>query len=213
MKIENLNVQYNGKVIFSNFNLEIAEGEITCILGNSGVGKTTLIHHIAKKAQQENKKVAIAFQEPRLFDHLTVLENLKLIGYGEKETHRVLEKIGLDKKVHSYPNQLSGGEKQRVNFARAFLSDCDILLLDEPFFSLDVKLKINLIKLLIEEKLQKTIVFVTHDIDEALMLSNRIILLKEGKIALDYTVDKDIQNREYGKLTKEREILLNAQLV
>ena len=65
---------------------------------------------------------------------------------------------------------------------------------------------------IIEEKLGKTIVFVTHDIEEALMLSNRIILLKEGEIALDYTVDKDIQNREYGKLIKEREILLNAQL-
>ena len=212
MKIENLSVQYGDRVIFSNFDLEIADGEITCILGNSGVGKTTLIHHITTKAQQGDKKVAVAFQEPRLFDHLTVLENLKLIGYGEKEIVQVLEKLGLEKKIYSYPNQLSGGEKQRVNFARAFLSEADLLLLDEPFFSLDVKLKLRLIKLLIEEKSQKTIVFVTHDIDEALMLSNRIILLKEGKIALDFTVNKDPQSREYGKLTKEREILLNAQL-
>ena len=213
MKIENFNVQYGNRVIFSNFNLELLEGEVTCILGSSGVGKTTLIHHIALNAQQENKKVAVAFQEPRLFEHLTVFENLKLIGYNEKEIVCVLEKLGLEKNVHSYPNKLSGGEKQRVNFARAFLSDCEILLLDEPFFSLDVKLKLRLIKLLIEEKPKKTIIFVTHDIDEALMLSNRIILLKEGKIALDYTVEKDIQNREYGKMTKEREILLNAQLL
>lgn len=212
MKIENLSVQYGDRVVFSNFDLEIADGEVTCILGNSGVGKTTLIHHITAKAQQEDKKVAVAFQEPRLFDHLTVLENLKLIGYSEKEIVQVLEKIGLEKKIYSYPNHLSGGEKQRVNFARAFLSEADLVLLDEPFFSLDVKLKIRLIKLLIAEKPQKTIIFVTHDIDEALMLSNRIILLKDGEIALDYTVDKDIQKREYGKLTKEREILLNAQL-
>lgn len=212
MKIENLSVQYGDRVVFSNFHLEIADGEITCILGNSGVGKTTLIHHISTKAQQGDKKIAVAFQDPRLFDHLTVLENLKLIGYGEKEIVQVLEKLGLEKKIYSYPNQLSGGEKQRVNFARAFLSEADLLLLDEPFFSLDVKLKLRLIKLLIEEKSQKTIVFVTHDIDEALMLSNRIILLKEGKIALDFTVNKDLQSREYGKLTKEREILLNAQL-
>lgn len=213
MKIENLSVQYDSKVIFSNFNLEIADGEVTCILGNSGVGKTTLINHIASKAQQENKKVAVAFQEPRLFEHLTVFENLKLIGYAEKEIVNVLKKLGLENNVYSYPNKLSGGEKQRVNFARAFLSECDLLLLDEPFFSLDVKLKIRLIKLLIAEKKQTTIVFVTHDIDEALMLSHRIILLKDGEIALDYTVDKDIQSREYGKSTKEREILLNAQLV
>ena len=213
MKIENLNVQYGNKVIFSNFNLEISEGEVTCILGSSGVGKTTLIDHIASKTQQENKRVAVAFQEPRLFEHLTVLENLKLIGYNEKEIADVLEKIGLEKNVHSYPNKLSGGEKQRVNFARAFLSDCDILLLDEPFFSLDVKLKLRLITLLIKEKSNKTIVFVTHDIDEALMLSNRIILLKDGEIALDYPVKKDVEDRQYGKMTKEREILLNAQLI
>lgn len=211
MKIENFSVKYDDRVVFSNFNLEISHGEITCILGNSGVGKTTLIHHIAQKAQKENKKVAVAFQEPRLFDHLTILENLKLIGYSDKEIHGVLEKIGLDKKVASYPNQLSGGEKQRVNFARAFLSDSNLLLLDEPFFSLDVKLKIRLMKLLIKEKLGKTIVFVTHDIDEALMLSHRIILLKDGAIALDLAVDTDIKNRAYGKLNKEREILLNAQ--
>lgn len=212
MKIENLSVQYGDRVVFSNFDLEIADGEVTCILGNSGVGKTTLIHHITAKAQQEDKKVAVAFQEPRLFDHLTVLENLKLIGYNEKEIVQVLEKIGLEKKIYSYPNRLSGGEKQRVNFARAFLSEADLVLLDEPFFSLDVKLKIRLIKLLIAEKPQKTIVFVTHDIDEALMLSNRIILLKDGEIALDFIVDKELESREYGKLTKEREILLNAQL-
>ncbi len=213
MKIENLNVEYGNKVIFSNFNLEISEGEVTCILGNSGVGKTTLTRHIAAKAQRENKKVAVAFQEPRLFEHLTVLENLKLIGYGEKEIFTVLEKIGLENNAHSYPNHLSGGEKQRVNFARAFLSEAELLLLDEPFFSLDVKLKLRLINLLMQEKSGKTIVFVTHDIDEALMLSNRIILLKEGKIALDYAVNKASYDREYGKMNKEREILLNAQLI
>lgn len=213
MKIENLSVQYGDKAVFSNFNLEISEGEVTCVLGNSGVGKTTLLKHIASKAQRENEKVAVAFQEPRLFEHLTVLENLKLIGYNEKEIVRVLEKIGLDKNLHSYPNQLSGGERQRVNFARAFLSEAELLLLDEPFFSLDLKLKIRLIKLLIEEKAKKTIVFVTHDIDEALMLSDRILLLKEGEIALDLTVETGVKNREYGKLTKEREILLNAQLL
>ena len=213
MKIENLNVSYDNRIIFSQFNLDILDDEVTCILGNSGVGKTTLLRHITSKAQQENKKVAIAFQEPRLFSHLTVFENLKLIGYGEKEIVSVLEKIGLENHVHAYPNKLSGGEKQRVNFARAFLSECDLLLLDEPFFSLDVKLKIRLIKLLKEEKAQKTIVFVTHDIDEALMISDRIVLLKDGAIALDYRLDNDNKPKEYGKSTKEREILLNAQLI
>ena len=173
MKIENLNVEYDNRIIFSAFNLDILDGEVTCMLGSSGVGKTTLLQHITSKAQQENKNVAIAFQEPRLLKHLTVFENLKLIGYDEKDIVNVLEKIGLEKHIHAYPNHLSGGEKQRVNFARAFLSESDILLLDEPFFSLDVKLKIRLIKLLQEEKAQKTIVFVTHDVEEMCELAEQ----------------------------------------
>ncbi len=213
MKIENLTVKYGSKVVFSNFNLDIIDGEITCILGNSGVGKTTLIDYIVSKSIEEDKKVSIAFQEPRLFEHLTVYENLSLLGRCEKEISSVLEKLGIGKNAYSYPNKLSGGERQRVNLARALLSDSDILLLDEPFFSLDVKLKISLIKLLLEEKQGKTIVFVTHDIDEALMLSNRIILIKNGEIALDFAVTEPLKNREYGKLYKEREALLNAQLV
>lgn len=212
MKIENLTIKYKDNVVFSNFNLDVSEGEITCILGNSGVGKTTLIEYISKQAKAEGKKVSIAFQEPRLFEHLTVYENLSLLGYSKSEIIDVLEKIGMAKYINSYPNKLSGGERQRVNLSRALLGDSDILLLDEPFFSLHVKLKITLINLLVKEKLGKTIIFVTHDIDEALMLSNRIILLKNGEIALDYIVEKDIKNREYGKLNKEREDLINAQL-
>ena len=212
MKIENFSVNYKDKVVFSNFNIDIVDGEVTCILGNSGVGKTTLLNHIANKMQSENKKVAVVFQEPRLFPHLTVYENLKLIGYSEEDIVRVLQKLELDKNINSYPNKLSGGEKQRVNIARALLSDSDVLLLDEPFFSLDVKLKINIIKFILEEKLSKTIVFVTHDVEEALIFSHRVILLKDGKISLDLKLDSDIKNREFGKQQKEREVIFNAQL-
>ena len=212
MKIENLSVKHQNKVIFSNFNLKIIDGKVTCILGNSGVGKTTLINHIASIIKNQNEKVAFAFQEARLFNHLTVLENLKLIGYSEDEIICLLEEIGLKDKLHSYPLTLSGGEKQRVNFARAFLSDSNYLLLDEPFFSLDIKLKITLINLIITKKTGKTIIFVTHDIDEALMLSDRIILLKNGEICFDYNVDIPLINRKYGKQEKERELLIQAQL-
>lgn len=212
MKIENFSLSYGDKVVFNNFNIDILEGEITCILGNSGVGKTSLVNHIASAYKLEGKKVSVAFQEPRLFEHLTVFENLKLIGYKDSDIFSVLSKVGLREKASSYPNKLSGGERQRVNFARAFLGEQDLLILDEPFFSIDIKLKLSLIKLLISEKLGKTIIFVTHDIDEALMLSNRIIMLKEGEIALDTRVSEDINLREYGKLESEREIILKAQL-
>ena len=212
MKIENFSLSYGDKVVFNNFNIDILEGEITCLLGNSGVGKTSLVNHIASAYKLEGKKVSVAFQEPRLFEHLTVFENLKLIGYKDSDIFSVLSKVGLSEKASSYPNKLSGGESQRVNFARAILGEQDLLILDEPFFSLDIKLKLSLIKLLISEKLGKTIIFVTHDIDEALMLSNRIIMLKEGEIALDTRVSEDINLREYGKLESEREIILKAQL-
>ena len=213
MKIQSLNVAYNNKVVFNNFNLEIVDGQITCILGSSGVGKTTLINHIVSLAKSQGVKVAVAFQQPRLIEHLTVYENLKLIGYNDEQINEVLESVGLKNHAKNYPNTLSGGEKQRVNFARALLSDSNLLVLDEPFSSLDVKLKISLIKLLLAKTQGKTIVFVTHDLDEALMLSNRIVLIKGGDIGLDYTVQKNLEDREYGKQNAERQVLLDAQLL
>ena len=213
MKITNLNVKYNEKVIFSNFNLDIIDGQITCLLGPSGVGKTTLLNNILVLSQKNNQKVSVAFQEPRLFNHLTVYENLKIIGYSDIEILNVLNEVGVENCVNKYPNQLSGGEKQRVNFARALLCEFDVLLLDEPFSSLDVKLKINLINLLINKTKGKTVMFVTHDIDEALALANTVVLIKNGEILLNLPITKKIEDRIFGKLDTEREILINAQLL
>jgi NitT/TauT family transport system ATP-binding protein len=210
MKIENFNAKYDKKVLFSNFDLEVLDGLVTCILGPSGVGKTTLLNYITSVLQSQNKKVAVCFQEPRLFEHLTVYENLKLLGLKREEINGVLKKVWLENSADSYPSNLSGGEKQRVNFARAFATDSDVLLLDEPFFSLDVKLKLNLINLLINEKKGKTIVFVTHDIDEALMLSNKIVLINDGKILLEYKNEKPLKDREYGKIYEGRESILSV---
>lgn len=210
MRIENLTVSHRDGVIFNNFNLEILDGQITSILGASGAGKTTLLNAVLESAKKQNLTVSYAFQEPRLISHLSVLENLKLIGYEEAEILNALKKVGLQNKINAYPNHLSGGEKQRVNFARAFLFDSSVILLDEPFSSLDVKLKISLINLLLSEKQGKTIIFVTHEIDEALMLSNKIVLIENGKTKLELKINKDFNKREYGKMNAEREILISA---
>ena len=210
MKIENLTVSHRDGVIFNNFNLEILDGQITSILGASGAGKTTLLNAVLQSAKKQNLTVSYAFQEPRLISHLSVLENLKLIGYEEAEILNALKKVGLESKINAYPNHLSGGEKQRVNFARAFLFDSSVILLDEPFSSLDVKLKISLINLLVSEKQGKTIIFVTHEIDEALMLSNKIVLIENGKTKLELKINKDFNKREYGKMNAEREILIST---
>lgn len=213
MKIENLNVKYENKPVFSNFNLDIVDGLTTCFLGASGAGKTTLLNAVLSLAQNENKKVSVAFQEPRLFEHLTVYENLRLIGYGHSEIIKGLNETFLSEVKNSYPNNLSGGEKQRVNFLRAILSEFDVLLLDEPFSSLDVKTKLSLINLLIEKTQGKTVVFVTHDIEEALMLSSKVLLINNGKVKLDYDITVPIKERSWGKLDSERKVLLNAQLL
>ena len=213
MKIENLSVKYGSISVFSNFNLNVEDGQVTCLLGASGVGKTTLLNHILSVAKNSDKKVSIAFQEPRLFEHLTVYENLKILGFCGDKILNALNKVGLENCVKKYPSHLSGGEKQRVNFVRALLGEFDVLLLDEPFSSLDVKLKLSLIDLLVSKTKGKTVIFVTHDVEEALMLSNRVVLIKDGKILLDHTIWQDLNAREWGKLDKDRQILLNAQLL
>ncbi|MBO5850926.1 MAG: ABC transporter ATP-binding protein [Clostridia bacterium] len=213
MKIENLNVKYGDKSVFSNFNLDIIDGQVTCLLGPSGVGKTTLLNHILSVAKNSGKKVSIAFQEPRLFEHLTVYENLNILGFPSVKILDALNSVGLENCANKFPSKLSGGEKQRVNFVRALLCDFDVLLLDEPFSSLDVKLKIALINLLVSKIKGKTVIFVTHDVEEALMLSSIVVLIKDGTVLLNYPITKNLEEREYGKLDKERQVLLNAQLL
>jgi ABC-type nitrate/sulfonate/bicarbonate transport system ATPase subunit len=133
------------------------------------------------------------------------------VGGRDKEIDEVLQKVELLEKKNEYPDTLSGGEKQRVSIARAFLSNAALLLLDEPFSSLDTPLKIRLMQTfarLWQEKRQ-TVVFVTHDIEEALSVGHRILLIKDGKVCLDKTLEGQIP-RNYGMQTEERKIVLQA---
>lgn len=212
MKIQNLNVSYSDKKVFENFNLDIKDGEITCVLGPSGAGKTTLLNAIANLIPSgiEKVKTAYVFQEPRLVNAVTVYQNLKLVTDDENSILTALKKVGLEDKKGAYPSRLSGGEKQRINLARALVSGGDVWLLDEPFSSLDVKLKLELYDLFISlwETEKKPCVFVTHDIEEALMLAGRIVVIKGGKITLDIKIESPYP-REYGSLGKERKTLLS----
>ncbi len=182
---------YGNLSVYKDFDLEIGEG-ITCLLGESGSGKTTLLNILAgltsfKGEVTPKLKCSYVFQTPRLLPNLTVEGNLKLVCENKSEIEAILERVGLSDKAKSYPCELSGGQAQRVALARAFIYASDLILLDEPFSSLDLKIKLEVIKLfhsLVKER-KKTALFVTHDIDEAVMLSDRILLLKDGKIALD----------------------------
>ncbi len=201
INLKNITKKYEDKVIFENFNLSIPQNKITCILGESGVGKTTLLNMIARITEYQGEislvdKIAYIFQEPRLIPSLTVEENLKFIAPLAKveEIDALLSILEIKEKKKSYPRHLSGGEQQRVSIARAFLYDAPLILMDEPFSSLDLSLKYRLIRhfAILWKQTKKTVLFVTHTIDEALWLANEIVILSKGRIVKQYSLDTDI---------------------
>lgn len=215
ISIKNFTKSYADKTVYENFNLEIKEEGITCILGESGCGKTTLLNAVAGLidygGEITKKRVSYVFQTPRLIPNLTVGENLKFIGADSNRAAYMLERVGLTYKKNSYPNSLSGGEAQRVSLVRAFCFRSDVLLMDEPFSSLDLKTKLSVMELfksLCKEE-QRGAVFVTHDIDEALYLADRILVMRGGSIINDLTN----QNKgEFGANSPLREQIIKALL-
>ena len=197
MKLSNITKKYGETVALNNVDLEIEAGKITAILGESGAGKTTLLNVIARQIPHEGTvegvgKVSYLFQNPKLLPNLTVEGNLKFVLPKDnwENIALMLEKVGLKGRERSYPKQLSGGERQRAAIARAFLFPHDVLLMDEPFSSLDLSLKKTLMELtgqLWREK-KNTVVFVTHDVHEAVMLSHRAVLLHKGNLTDDLPI-------------------------
>lgn len=179
--------------------LDIPDSEFLCIVGPSGCGKTTLLRIIAGLETQTSGEVlidrqdfgrplnAMVFQEHALFPWMTVLDNaaygLEMRGVPKRErTDKVLaflDLVGLTKFRHNYPHQLSGGMKQRVSLVRAFVNDPEVLLMDEPFAALDAQNKVILQDELLRiwEASRKTVVYITHSIEEALVLGDRIVVI------------------------------------
>lgn len=214
MKIANLDYSYGEKQVLNGFSLEISEGEVTCILGGSGAGKTTFLNYLAgllDEKPMENLSVSMVFQEPRLVEYLTVLDNLTLVCDDVARAEDLLRLVGLIDRKNDLPKTLSGGERQRVNFARAFMKDFDLVLLDEPFSSVDTALKIELCKLFINllKSYGKTAVIVTHDVEEALMLSNKIAIINGGKIDKEINLPSDELPRSYGSLPNQRNLIID----
>lgn len=217
MKIENLSKSFGSLVLFKDFNLDIKEGEITCILGKSGSGKTTLLNMIAGienyQGQIDKIKPSYVFQEPRLIPNLTVEGNLSMVCSDAKKIQDILQSAQIADKQKNYPATLSGGQAQRVSLCRAFIYDGDVLLMDEPFSSLDLKLKITLMQTFAKmwRESKRTTIFVTHDVEEALCLAHRILILSDGKITSDIRLEGDVM-REYGSPTPDRTKILSAIL-
>ena len=182
--------KYGDKTVYKNFSLSVAEGKITCILGESGSGKTTLLNCVAGLSPFVGEipalKCSCVFQTPRLVPNLTVLGNLRLVCNDENLILKTLDDLHLSDKKDAYPKTPSGGQAQRVALARALVYGGGIMLLDEPFSSLDLKLKMEISALFKNLQRQKNItsLFVTHDADEALSLGDEIIVIKNGAIIL-----------------------------
>lgn len=222
IKIENLVIQFNGTPILSDFDLSVREGEFVTVLGHSGSGKTTLLNIIAgalkpdqgsvlvdqKPVEGISDHVAYMPQDDLLLPWKNILDNVTLYGringnqaQASKEALANMDAFGLQGYEYRYPHQLSGGMRQRAAFLRTSLCGADTLLLDEPFASLDVITRGEMQKWLFKMKsrLNKTVLLVSHDIDEALLLSDRIIVIsgQPSSIREEIIIDEGSRDEEW----------------
>ena len=216
MTLEHVTKRYGSCAALDDLSFELREGEIAAVLGESGAGKTTLLNILAGLTSCEGKvegrrPCSYLFQSPKLLPNLTAEENLRFVlpkrlwgGAGE-----MLRRVGLSGKEKSYPRELSGGERQRVAIARAFLYPHETLLMDEPFSSLDLSLKRTLLELVAQlwQERRQTVVFVTHDVHEAAVLAQRVIVLKTGTVALDRSVAGGIPRDFFSRPPVEDELV------
>ena len=223
IEVKNINKSFISKKndqlsVLKDINLNIDDGELVCLLGPSGCGKTTLLRLIAGLDQPTSGEIiangekvvepsgdrAVIFQQYSLFPWLTVLQNvtfgLEMTNKGSKEENietaeRYLTRVGLIDFKDSYPHELSGGMKQRVAIIRSLLNHSPILLMDEPFSALDMQNRHKLQEQLIGvwKRFENTIVFVTHDVDEAVYLADKIVIMGKNPGRIENVVEVDME--------------------
>lgn len=186
--------RFGARVVLDDLDLDIRRGEFVAMIGRSGSGKSTLLRALAGLDREISGSlgvpgtVAIAFQEPRLVPWKRVLANVTL-GLRDPEPSReaaaALDEVGLSERASAWPLTLSGGEAQRASLARALVRSPSLLLLDEPFSALDALTRITMHRLVVTlwERHRPAVLLVTHDVDEALELADRVLVLRDGRIA------------------------------
>jgi sulfonate transport system ATP-binding protein len=189
---------FGDNVVLDGLDLEVPAGQFVALLGHSGCGKSTLLRIIASldngaEGAVDAPPCAVVFQEPRLLPWKRVLPNVTLGLTADDRVPRaraVLADVGLTSHENAWPYTLSGGEAQRVALARALVRDPELLLLDEPFGALDALTRIKMQLLLTDmcAKYQPTVLFVTHDVEEALLLADRVLVLADGHFVHDEPV-------------------------
>ena len=228
LEIKNLNKQFSNKKALDNVSFEVVESEFLSILGPSGCGKTTLLRiliglleptsgQILKDGEDitylppSKRSMGIVFQNYALFENMTVLENVEYALKINKETKstarekavQMIKHMGLEDYMNIKPSSLSGGQQQRVAIARTLVLNPDIILFDEPMSALDVATRLSLRKVLkdIQKEFKTTMIYITHDQEEAFALSDRIMVMEESRLSQIDTPENIISNpqNEYVK--------------
>ena len=199
VSIESLSIAFDGQTIYDDLNIKINKGEFVAILGKSGCGKTVLLNSIlgaikpqsgkiyigGKQILSPSKLVSVCYQDFAILPWLTLYENLKLSGASDEIIFENAKKLQIFEHLDKLPKQVSIGMKQRTSIARSISIQSEVYLMDEPLCSVDA-ITADMIREDIKRVLlNKTVILVTHNIDEALYLADRIICLRNGKVSLD----------------------------
>jgi sulfonate transport system ATP-binding protein len=224
VRVNGLTRSFSGRTVLDNVSFDIGAGEFVALIGKSGSGKTTLLRALAfldddvvgSGTIEVPDNRSVLFQDSRLLPWETVLDNV-ILGLRSPDAptrgRAALADVGLAGRENSWPNALSGGEQQRVALARSLVRDPALLLADEPFGALDALTRIKMHDLLFRlvEIHHPTVLLVTHDVDEALLLADRVLVMDEGKIVLDQLVDLPHPRRKSdSRLASQRSALLGA---
>ncbi|SOE06664.1 ABC transporter ATP-binding protein [Streptomyces sp. Ag109_G2-15] len=205
--VEKVVRQFGDRVVLDDLDLTIADEELVVLLGPSGCGKSTLLRLLAGLDRPDGGRVevpakrAIVFQADRLLPWQRVLRNVTLGLHGPDADQRaldVLAEVGLSGREKAWPKELSGGEAQRVSLARALVSEPELVLLDEPFAALDAITRLRMHDLVraLRSKHHAAMLLVTHDVDEAIALADRIVVMSNGRIGTSHLVELSAADRE-----------------
>lgn len=241
IRLEALTVAFQAReklVAIKDVTLEVQSGEFLCVLGTTGCGKSTILNAIAGFIKATSGKILVdrqevigpsplrgmVFQQHALFPWATVLGNIefgpKSLGISNRESkiiaQKLVDRIGLHAFSSAYPDELSGGMQQRVGLARALANDPALLLMDEPFGSLDAQTRISMQELLLDvwSGSGKTVIFVTHDVDEAIFLADRIVVLtaRPGQVKAEFVVSLP-RPRQYEILASEEYMVTKREVI
>lgn len=223
VNIKNLTKKFNETIVLNDIHLSIPAGKFTVLLGPSGSGKTTLLRILADLEDatsgvvEKQGEQAVIFQESRLLPWKKVWQNV-MIGLDnpdnkEKALH-ILQEVNLEHRSDAWPRTLSGGEAQRVGIARALVREPAFLMLDEPFAALDALTKIQMRKLIVNlwNKHNCAVLLISHDIDDALLMADHVVVLNQGKISFSLDIPWDRANRRQNPYFEQYRLQLLSAL-